>query len=55
MVAYSHLGSEDGQDEKLRLVRERLGLANDADLFAIYDALVPALRGAFAKLAAVFK
>ena len=54
-VASSHLGSEDGQDEKLRLVRERLGLANDADLFAIYDALVPALRGAFAKLAAVFK
>ena len=53
-VAYSHLGSEEGQEEKIRFVRERLGLANSADLFAIYDTLVPALRGAFAKLTEVF-
>jgi len=50
-VAYSHLGSEEGHEEKLRFVRERLGLATGADLFAIYDNLVAALRGAFAKLA----
>lgn len=54
-VAYSHLGSEDGQEEKLRFVRERLGLAIDADLFAIYDTIVPALRCAFAKLSEVLK
>lgn len=52
-VAYSHLGSEEGQEEKLRFVRERLGLADGADLFAIYDTLVPALKGAFAKLTEV--
>ena len=52
-VAYSHLGSEEGQEEKLRFVRERLGLEEGADLFAIYDTLVPALRGAFLKLTEV--
>jgi hypothetical protein len=54
-VAYSHLGSQEGQKEKLQFVRERLGLAGSADLFAIYDTLVPALRGAFTKLAEVLK
>ena len=52
-VAYSHLGSEGGQEERLRFVRERLGLAIDSDLFAIYDTIVPALMGAFAKLSEV--
>ena len=54
-VAYSHLGSEEGQEEKLRFVRERLGLASSANLFAIYDTIVPALRGAFVKLSVVLK
>lgn len=54
-VAYSHLGSEEGQEEKLRFVRDRLGLPASADLFSIYDAIVPALRGAFAKLSNVLK
>lgn len=54
-VAYSHLGSEEGQQEKLRFVQARLGLADDADLFTIYDTLLPALRGAFAKFAEVLK
>jgi len=54
-VAYSHLGSEAGQEEKLRSVLDRLGLAVGADLFAIYDALMPALKEAFSKLAEVFE
>jgi len=54
-VVYSHLGSEEGQEEMLRFVRERLGLPATADLFSIYDAIVPALREAFAKLSEVFK
>ena len=54
-VAYSHLGSEEGQEEKLRFVRERLGLPTGADLFSIYDTIVPALIGAFARLSEVLK
>lgn len=54
-VAYSHLGSEEGQEEKLRFVRERLVLPIGADLFSIYDTIVPTLRGAFAKLSEVLK
>lgn len=54
-VAYSHLGSDEGQEEKLRFVRERLNLTIGADLFAIYDTIVPALKGAFAKLSEVLK
>lgn len=54
-VAYSHLGSSEGQEEKLRFVRQRLLLSSDADFFAIYDALVPALTSAFTKLADVLE
>lgn len=50
-VAYSHLGSREGQEEKLRFVKQRLRLSNDADLFEIYDTLLPALRAAFKNLA----
>lgn len=54
-VAYSHLGSQEGQEEKLRFVRKRLGIAENADFFSIYDALVPALCSALTKLAEVLK
>lgn len=50
-VAYSHLGSHEGQEEKLRFVKKRLNLPEDTDLFGIYDALLSALRSAFEKLA----
>lgn len=50
-VAYSHLGSHEGQAEKLRYVRQRLMLSDNSDLFDIYDALVSALRSAFQKMA----
>ena len=46
-VAYSHLSSETGQETRLTSVRQRLGLARDAGLFAIYDAIVPALEKGF--------
>jgi hypothetical protein len=49
-VAYSHLGADESQAEKLDSVRLRLGLASDADLFQIYDKLVPDLATAFAKM-----
>lgn len=52
-VAYSHLGSEEGQQGKLRFVQARLGLAEGSGLLAIYDTLIPALNGAFAKFADV--
>lgn len=54
-VAYSHLGSEEGHEARLRSVRERLGLPTGADLISIYDTIVPALIGAFAKLSEVLK
>lgn len=50
-VAYLHLGSHEGQEEKLRFVKQRLQLPEDSDLFDLYDALLPALRSAFEKLA----
>jgi uncharacterized protein YihD (DUF1040 family) len=50
-VAYSHLGSDEGQQERLASVRQRLTLASDADFFAIYDRLMPELCAAFGKLA----
>lgn len=54
-VVYSHLGSGASQEEKLESVRQRLGLGTGADLFAIYDKLVPALGSAFGKLAEVLE
>lgn len=55
-VAYSHLGSVEGQGETLRTVTTRLGLAKaDPDLFALYDALVSQLRQAFEKLASALR
>jgi hypothetical protein len=50
-VAYSHLSSGESQQEKLASVRDRLALAPDAGLFAIYDKLIPELGVAFGKLA----
>lgn len=55
-VAYSHLGSNQGQAEKLDTVITRLGLAtSNVDIFAIYDALVIQLRQAFEKLASALR
>lgn len=50
-VAYSHLGSQEGQAEKLRFVLQRLSLSPNATLFEIYDALVAALRFSFQSFA----
>ena len=55
-VAYSHLGSVEGQAETLRTVIARLGLSTaNPDLFAIYDALVKQLRHAFERLASALR
>jgi len=50
-VAYSHLGSHEGQQEKLRFVKQRLKLSEGADFLCVYDALLPALKSAFERLA----
>jgi hypothetical protein len=52
-VAYSHLGSTEGQAELLRKVKSRLSLSptEATDLFAIYDELVFQLKQAFEKIA----
>ena len=54
-VAYSHLGSHEGQEEKLRFVRQRLKLMDESGLFEIYDTLLPALRSAFEALTDLFE
>lgn len=46
-VAFSHLGSQAGQDEKVRFVLQRLGLTPAATLFEIYDALLALLCSSF--------
>jgi len=46
-VAHSHLASDAGQEARLMSVRQRPGLTGDAGLFAIYDAIVPALENGF--------
>ena len=52
-VAYSHLGSKDGSDERLKYVRERLGLGENAQLQEIYKAIVAQLAGSFNHLAEI--
>ena len=52
-VAYSHLASEEGSQEKLKYVKERLALAESAGLFDIYDRLIVELSAAFKKITAV--
>jgi hypothetical protein len=54
-IAYSHLGSHEGQEEKLRFVKHRLKLSEESDLFEIYDALLLALQVAFAELAGLLE
>lgn len=50
-VAYSHLGSEESGEEKLKFVIERLGIKADSGLMEIYSSLIEKLRESFIKLA----
>ena len=54
-VAYSHLGSEEGNEEKLRSVRERLGVSPDAGLLEIYNVLIEQLGNSYEKFTAFVK
>ncbi|WP_428505098.1 hypothetical protein [Roseateles sp.] len=55
-VAYSHLGSVEGQAQIITKVIDRLGIpAESADLFAIYDVLVNQLRQAFERMASALR
>jgi hypothetical protein len=49
-IAYSHLASDSSQEKQLAAIRQRLGLDSDAGLFAIYDAILPALARSFGLL-----
>ncbi|MGB5634387.1 MAG: hypothetical protein WBM86_16620, partial [Waterburya sp.] len=49
-VAYSHLGSKEGSEEKLCFVKERLNLSKEAGLLEIYDSLVNNLITSLTKL-----
>lgn len=49
-VAYSHLGSKDGSEERLKSVKERLGLKTDSQLNGIYDAIVDQLSSSYTQL-----
>lgn len=46
-VAYSHLGSKEGNEEKLQSVRERLGTSSEAGLLEIYSALIDQLGNSY--------
>lgn len=48
-VAYSHLGSKEGSEEKLQYVRERLGFSSEAGLLEIYNGLIEKLGESFEK------
>lgn len=50
-VAYSHLGSVQGQEGRLKTVHDRLRLPHGADLFATYDALLAQLTSSLKALA----
>ena len=52
-VAYSHLGPKDGSDERLKYVRERIGLDENAQLQEIYKAVVAQLTESFNRLSEI--
>lgn len=49
-VAYSHLGSKEGNEKKLDFVKERLNVSKGAGLLEIYDSLVNKLASSLNKL-----
>jgi len=52
-VAYSHLGSKSGNEDRLDTVKSRLGLSNDAGLNIIYEATVAQLSTSLNKLSEI--
>lgn len=54
-VAYSHLGSVDGVAATMKKVTDRLGLAEGADLQAIYDQLLSRMTASYAELAKILE
>jgi hypothetical protein len=54
-VAYSHLGSQEGNEEKLQFVRERLGVSSEAGLLKIYNVLIEQLGNSYDKFTSFVK
>lgn len=54
-VACAHLGSAEGSVEKMKTVTERLGLAKNADLQTLYDALLAAITASYAALTKILE
>ncbi len=54
-VAYSHLGSKEGSEEKLAFVKERLNLKEESNFLDIYPVLMDNLNKAFNSLTHLVK
>jgi len=54
-VAYSHLGSKEGNEKKLKFVRERLRTSKDAGLLEIYNVLIEQLNISYEKFTTFIK
>jgi hypothetical protein len=54
-VAYSHLGSQEGNEEKLQFGRERLGVSSEAGLLKIYNVLIEQLGNSYDKFTSFVK
>lgn len=52
-VAYSHLGSKSGSEERLKSVKDRLGLDTNTELNEIYDTIVEQLSSSYTQLSSV--
>ncbi|MDD3816231.1 MAG: hypothetical protein PHZ02_16485 [Desulfocapsaceae bacterium] len=54
-VAYSHLGSKEGSEEKLKYVRERIGFSLEVGLLEIYSVLIDQLGSSYEKFTSFVK
>lgn len=54
-VAYSHLGSKNGSDSRLKTIKTRLNLSQEAQLTEIYNSLIGQLSITFEALSEIIK
>lgn len=52
-VAYSHLGSAEGSEARMKTVTDRLSLAGGAELFDVYDRLLAGMTASYTALTAL--
>jgi hypothetical protein len=49
-VAYSHLGSNEGCEDKLDFINQRLGISKESCLLEIYEVIVDKLMDSYIKM-----